>query len=94
MSAKLRTLTLPGASTRDPSGFIQPAWEIAMMREAATAGDLCTRQVAVAPPSLSVDEAARMMRERASGEIRSLTAARSVRSPRSTAISHRGPTPR
>ena len=35
-----------------------------MMREAATAGDLCTRQVVVAPPSLSVDEAARMMRER------------------------------
>ena len=35
-----------------------------MMREAATAGDLCTRQVVVAPPSLSVDEAARLMRER------------------------------
>ncbi len=35
-----------------------------MMREAATAGDLCTRQVVVAPPSLSVDEAARVMRER------------------------------
>jgi len=34
------------------------------MREAATAGDLCTRQVVVAPPSLSVDEAARLMRER------------------------------
>ena len=35
-----------------------------MMREAATAGDLCTRQVVVAPPSLAVDEAARLMRER------------------------------
>ena len=35
-----------------------------MMREAATAGDVCTRQVVVAPPSLSVDEAARVMRER------------------------------
>ena len=35
-----------------------------MMREAATAGDLCTRQVVVVPPSLSVDEAARLMRER------------------------------
>lgn len=35
-----------------------------MMREAATAGDLCTREVVVAPPSLSVDEAARLMRER------------------------------
>ncbi|MFM8769451.1 MAG: CBS domain-containing protein [Rubrivivax sp.] len=35
-----------------------------MMREAATAGDLCTRHVVVAPPSLSVDEASRLMRER------------------------------
>ena len=33
-----------------------------MMREAATAGDLCTRQVVVASPSLSVGEAARLMR--------------------------------
>ena len=34
------------------------------MREASTVGDICVRQVAVAPPHLSVDEAARLMRER------------------------------
>lgn len=34
------------------------------MKEAATAADVCTRAVVVAPPSLSVDEAARLMRER------------------------------
>jgi CBS domain-containing protein len=34
------------------------------MKEAATAGDVCTRNVVVAPASLSVDEAARLMRER------------------------------
>ena len=30
------------------------------MKQAATAADLCTRQVVVCPPSLSVDEAARL----------------------------------
>jgi CBS domain-containing protein len=35
-----------------------------MLKEAATAGDVCHRDVVVAPPSLSVDEAARLMRER------------------------------
>ena len=44
--------------------FMNSIGEIAMIREAATAGDLCTREVVVAPPSLSVDEAARLMRER------------------------------
>lgn len=34
------------------------------MKPAATVGDVCTRQVVAAPPSLSVDEAARLMRER------------------------------
>lgn len=34
------------------------------MKEAAKASDVCTRNVVVAPPSLSVDEAARLMRER------------------------------
>ncbi|MEN9781734.1 MAG: hypothetical protein RL014_2882, partial [Pseudomonadota bacterium] len=34
------------------------------MREASTVGDICVRNVAVAPSSLSVDEAARLMRER------------------------------
>lgn len=34
------------------------------MREASTVGDICVRHVAVAPPHLSVDEAARLMRER------------------------------
>lgn len=34
------------------------------MKEAATAGDVCTRNVVVAPTSLAVDEAARLMRER------------------------------
>jgi len=34
------------------------------MKEAATAGDVCMRHVVVVPASLSVDEAARVMRER------------------------------
>lgn len=34
------------------------------MKEAATAGDVCMRHVVVVPASLSVDEAARLMRER------------------------------
>jgi len=39
------------------------------MKQAATAADLCTRQVVVCPPSLSVDEAARLMRERHVGSV-------------------------
>lgn len=34
------------------------------MKPAATVADVCTRQVVAVPPSLSVDEAARLMRER------------------------------
>jgi CBS domain-containing protein len=47
-----------------PRGAAGTAGRAPLLREAATAGDLCTRDVVVAPPSLSVDEAARLMRER------------------------------
>ena len=39
------------------------------MKQAATAADLCTREVVACPPSLSVDEAARLMRERHVGSL-------------------------
>jgi len=39
------------------------------MKQAATAADLCTREVVACPPSLSVDEAARLMRERHVGSV-------------------------
>jgi CBS domain-containing protein len=43
--------------------------EESVMREASTVGDICVRNVAVAPPQLSVDEAARLMRERHVGSL-------------------------
>jgi CBS domain-containing protein len=39
------------------------------MKQAATAADLCTREVVACPPSLSVDEAARLMREHHVGSV-------------------------
>ena len=39
------------------------------MKQAATAADLCTREVVACPPSLSVDEAARLTRERHVGSL-------------------------